>query len=424
MVYRIRRVAHAPRLAFRTSRGRLAVLMSARWGTLSKIGESPGTTGRGEPDPRHTASLVSCPARDCTMQMLKQQIRLCTSLDRVRLAYAITGSGPPLVKAANWMSHLEFDVGSPVWSHMLCALSEQHTLIRYDERGCGLSDRHVDDLSFEAWLRDLETIVDAMGVEQFPLLGISQGASLAVAYAVAHPGRVSHLILHGGYARGRLKRNLSPEMREEAELMIRLAEIGWGQENPAFRQFFTTQFIPGGTAEQHRWFNELERVSTSPVNAARFMRIFNDIDVVELLPQVTCPTLVLHAVRDARVPFDEGRLIASMIPNARFVPLDSGNHLLLECEPAWERWIEEVRAFLPAPEPSTDPAFGTLTRRERDIVVLIAQGRDNAQIAAHLGLCEKTVRNHITSIFSKLEVENRSQAIVLARESGFNRQRI
>jgi len=358
------------------------------------------------------------------MPMLKQQIRLCTTPDRVRLAYAITGSGPPLVKAANWMSHLEFDVASPVWSHMLCALSEQHTLIRYDERGCGLSDRHVDELSFEAWLRDLETIVDAMGVEHFPLLGISQGASIAVAYAVAHPERVSHLILYGGYARGRLKRNPGPEMREEAELMIRLAEIGWGQENPAFREFFTMQFIPGGTAEQHRWFNELERVSTSPVNAARFMRIFNDIDVIDRLPLVTCPTLVMHAVRDARVPFDEGRVIASMIPNARFVPLDSDNHLLLETEPAWNRWIEEVRAFLPAPAQSTDPAFGMLTRRERDIVALIAQGRDNAQIAAHLGLCEKTVRNHITSIFSKLEVENRSQAIVLARESGFDRLRV
>lgn len=358
------------------------------------------------------------------MPTLKQQIRLCTSLDGVRLAYAISGRGPPLVKAANWMSHLEFDVASPVWSHMMCALSEDHTFVRYDERGCGLSDRHVEDLSFAAWLRDLETIVDATGVDRFPLLGISQGASIAVAYAVKHPERVTHLILHGGYARGRLKRDPTPEQREEAELMARLAELGWGQENPAFRQFFTTQFIPGGTADQHRWFNELERVSTSPRNAARFMRVFNEIDVVELLPQVTCPTLVLHAVHDARVPFDEGRLIASMIPHAHFVPLESGNHLLLEDEPAWDRWLDEVRAFLPASAPVADPTFTTLTRRERDIVILIAQGRDNAQIAAHLGLCEKTVRNHITSIFSKLEVENRSQAIVLAREAGFDRPRV
>lgn len=355
--------------------------------------------------------------------MFKQQIRLCTSREGVRLAYAITGSGPPLVKAANWMSHLEFDVGSPVWSHMLTALSSDHTLIRYDERGCGLSDREVEDLSFDAWLRDLETIVDATGVDHFPLLGISQGASIAVAYAVAHPERVSHLILHGGYARGRLKRDLrlNPQLRDEAELMNKLAELGWGQENPAFRQFFTTQFIPGGTAEQHRWFNELERVSTSPVNAARFMRVFNEIDVVALLPLVSCPTLVLHAVRDARVPFDEGRLIASEIRGARFVPLESGNHLLLETEREWQRWLDEIHNFLPAPVAVADPVFLALTRRERDIVELIAQGRDNAQIAARLDLSEKTVRNHITSIFSKLEVENRSQAIVLARKAGFDR---
>ena len=356
------------------------------------------------------------------MTASKQQIRFCTSEGGVRIAYATSGQGPPLVKAANWLSHLEFDLESPVWSHMLAELSRSHTLIRYDERGCGLSDSTVEDLSFDAWLRDLETVVDAAEVERFPLLGISQGASIAVAYAVAHPERVSHLILHGGYARGRLKRALTAQLREEAATMIKLAELGWGQENPAFRQFFTTQFIPGGTAEQHRWFNELERVSTTPANAARFMAVFNEIDVVALLAQVSCPTLVLHSTHDARVSFDEGRLIASLIPGARFVPLESDNHLLLESEPAWRRWLEEVRAFLPASIATADPAFAALTPRERDLVELIAQGRDNAQVAACLGLSEKTVRNHITSIFAKLEVENRSQAIVLARTAGFGAQ--
>jgi pimeloyl-ACP methyl ester carboxylesterase/DNA-binding CsgD family transcriptional regulator len=351
----------------------------------------------------------------------KQQIRFCTGHDGVQIAYATSGEGPPIVKAANWMSHLEFDLKSPVWSSLLAELSRAHTLIRYDERGCGLSDWNVDELSFEAWVRDLETVVDATGVERFPLLGISQGASIAVAYAVRHPERVTHLILHGGYARGRLKRSATKEQREEAETMNKLAELGWGQKNPAFRQFFTTQFIPDGTPEQHRWFNELERISTSPMNAGRFMRIFNDIDVVPLLPQVTCPTLVLHTTRDARVPFDEGRLIAGLIPGARFVPLESNNHLLLESEPAWQRFLDEVRAFLPAETPR-DAAFAGLTPRERDLAELIAQGRDNAQIAAHLGLSEKTVRNHITSIFAKLEVENRAQAIVLARNAGFGTQ--
>ena len=203
--------------------------------------------------------------------------------------------------------------------------------------------------------------------------------------------------------------------------MVELAELGWGKENPAFRQFFTTQFIPDGTEEQHRWFNELERVSVSPENAARFMRIFNQIDVTGLAPQVSCPTLVLHPNRDARVPFDEGRLVASLIPGARFVPLESRNHLLLEDEPAWRYWLEEVRAFLPAGS-AGGSVFAALTARERELVELIAQGRDNAQIAARLALSEKTVRNHITSIFAKLEVENRSQAIVLARDAGYGKK--
>jgi pimeloyl-ACP methyl ester carboxylesterase/DNA-binding CsgD family transcriptional regulator len=360
-------------------------------------------------------------SRPLSISRQRQQIRFCTSHDGARIAYATSGHGPPLVKAANWLSHLEFDWESPVWSHLLRELSSKHTLVRYDERGCGLSDWSVTDLSFESWVRDLETVVDAAGVERFPLLGISQGASIAVAYAVRHPERVTHLILHCGYARGRLKRAATPVQREEAETMNKLAELGWGQENPAFRQFFTTQFIPGGTPEQHHWFNELERISTSPENAGRFMRVFNEIDVVSLLSQVSCPTLVLHSTRDARVPYDEGWLIASGIPGARFVSLDSNNHLLLDGEPAWERWVDELSAFLPA-QPAADPAFGVLTPRERDLVDLIAQGRDNAQTAAHFGLSEKTVRNHITRIFAKLEVENRAQAIVLARDAGFGKR--
>ena len=352
------------------------------------------------------------------MSAATQQIRFCTADDGVRLAYALAGRGPPIVKAANWLNHLEFDWDSPVWRHLLAELTRDHLLIRYDERGCGLSDWNVADFSFDAWLRDLETVVDTANVDRFALLGISQGAPIAVAYAVRHPDRVSHLVLHGGYARGRLQRGLEGRQLEEVELMIRLAELGWGQENAAFRQFFATQFIPDGTPEQHRWFNELERITTSPANAAQFMRVTNEINVVSLLPQLSCPTLVLHATHEARVPFDEGRLLAGLIPGARFVPLESKNHLLLESEPAWQRWCAEVRAFLPA-RTAIDPAFATLTARERELIDLIARGRDNAQIAAHLGLSEKTVRNHITSIFSKLEVENRSQAIVLALKAGF-----
>ena len=312
------------------------------------------------------------------MLPLSQEIRFCASHDGARIAYATSGAGSPLVKAANWLSHLEFDVSSPVWLHLLHELSRRNTLVRYDGRGCGLSDWNVE-LSFGAWVSDLEAVVEANCSERFPLLGISQGASIAIAYAVRHPERVSQLVVHGGYARGRLRWSGSTNRREEAETMIKLAELGWGQQNPAFRQFFTTQFIPDGTPEQHQWFNELERISTSPLNAARFMRVLSEIDVVSLLPRVQCPTLVLHSVRDARVPFDEGRLIAGMIPNARFVPLESNNHLLLESEPAWSRWKAELRAFLPSAE-ARHPAFESLTARELELMELIAQGRDNAQI--------------------------------------------
>ena len=355
------------------------------------------------------------------MASLRQQIRFARSRDGVRLAFGSSGSGPALIKAATWLSHIEYDWQSPVWRHLLHALSAHFTFVRYDERGCGLSDWAVDDLSFNAWLVDLETVADASGHAQFALLGISQGAPIAIAYAVRHPDRVTHLVLHGGYARGRLVRSVTQEQREEAATMVRLARLGWGKADPSFRQFFTSQFIPGGTPEQHQWFNELERISTSPRNAGRFMRVFHAIDVVALLPRVACPTLVSHGVHDARVPFEEGRLIATHIPGARFVPIDSGNHLLLEHEPGWRQWIEEVRSFLECgPE---HPRIRGLTARQRELLELIAQGRDNAQIAATVGLQEKSVRNHITRIFAALEVENRSQAIVLARDAGFGTAR-
>jgi pimeloyl-ACP methyl ester carboxylesterase/DNA-binding CsgD family transcriptional regulator len=348
-----------------------------------------------------------------------QQIRFARSHDGVRLAYAASGRGHPLIKAATWLSHLEHDWDSPVWRHLLREFSLRWQLVRYDERGCGLSDWDVPELTFDSWVRDLETVVDATGAERFALLGLSQGASIAIAYAVRHPERVTHLVLHGGYARGRLIRSTTPQQHEEAEMMARLAEIGWGKSDPSFRQFFTTQFIPGGTPEQHQWFNELERISTSPRNAARFMREFNVIDVTALLERVRCPTLVLHSTRDARVPADEGRLIATRIPNAQYVPIDSGNHLLLEGEPGWARALEAIEAFLPAGVAAhADARIAALTPRLLSLLDLMAQGRDNAQIAAVLGLSEKTVRNHITTLFDRLEVENRSQAIVLARENG------
>jgi pimeloyl-ACP methyl ester carboxylesterase/DNA-binding CsgD family transcriptional regulator len=351
-----------------------------------------------------------------------QQIRFARSHDGVRLAYAASGRGHTLIKAATWLSHLEHDWESPVWRHLLQELSLRWQLVRYDERGCGLSDWEVPELTFDSWVRDLETVVDATGAERFALLGLSQGASIAIAYAVKHPERVTHLVLHGGYARGRLIRGSTPQQMEEAEMMARLAEMGWGKSDTSFRQFFTTQFIPGGTSEQHQWFNELERISTSPQNAANFMRAFDIIDVTALLERVRCPTLVLHSTRDARVPVEEGRLIATRIPGAQYVPIDSGNHLLLGSEPGWERALAAIEAFLPAgTAPGADPRIASLTPRLLSLLDLMAQGRDNAQIAAMLGLSEKTVRNHITALFDRLEVENRSQAIVMGRENGLGK---
>lgn len=354
------------------------------------------------------------------MTIPRQQIRFARAHDGVRLAYAVSGSGDPVViKAATWLSHIEQDWESPVWNHLLREMSVRSTFVRYDERGCGLSDWDVADLSFDSWVRDLETVADAVGAERFALLGISQGAAVAIAYAVRHPQRVSHLVLHGGYARGRLVRSNTDEQREEAEMMCRLAELGWGKQDPSFRQFFTTQFIPGGTAEQHEWFNEMERLSTSPRNAARFMREFNTIDVTRLLREVECPTLILHSVNDVRVPFEEGRLLARGIEDAEFVSIDSRNHLLLEHERGWQRWIEAVRQFLPDTSVAPGPAaFASLSPRQQEILELIARARDNAQIAATLSVSEKTVRNQVSLIFEKLGVESRAQAVVLARDAG------
>lgn len=354
------------------------------------------------------------------MTRLTQEIRFARSHDGVRLAYASSGAGPTVIKTATWLSHLEYDWESPVWRHLLREMSRGSRFVRYDERGCGLSDWAVEDLSFENWLRDLEAIVDALGVPRFALLGMSQGASISIAYAVRHPERVTHLVLHGGYARGRLVRSDTQQQRDEAETMARLAELGWGKAEPSFRQFFTSQFIPGGTPEQHQWFNELERLSCSPANAARFMREFARIDVQDLLPQVRCPTLVLHSRNDVRVPMAESLLMASAIPGAQFVPIDSGNHLLLEDEPGWPQWVEAVRAFMPTAA-DADPAFAGLTARQRELLDLLAQGRDNAQIAASLSLSEKTVRNQTSALYAKLGVETRAQAIVRARDSGFGK---
>jgi class 3 adenylate cyclase/pimeloyl-ACP methyl ester carboxylesterase len=276
----------------------------------------------------------------------EQEIKFCMTQDGVQLAYSSIGNGPPLVKTGNWMTHLEFDFESPIWRHLYRELARDHTLIRYDARGNGLSDRDVENVSFETFVSDLEAVVDAAGLERFALFGISQGCAVSIAYAVRHPERVTRLVLHGGFVVGTMKRARSEAEREQAAAMLTLMRLGWGQENAAFRQLFTSQFIPDATKEQADWFNELQRISISPDGAVRYRMATNNFDVSSLPAQVSVPTLVMHARDDAVVPFEQGRRLAAGIPGARFVPLASRNHLILEDEPAFPRFLEEMRRFL------------------------------------------------------------------------------
>jgi pimeloyl-ACP methyl ester carboxylesterase len=274
----------------------------------------------------------------------RQEVRFCTSPDGVRIAYATLGHGPALVKTANWMSHLEYDWKSPLWRHLARELSRDFRLVRYDQRGNGLSDWNVADFSLEACVGDLEAVIDAVGLERFALLGVSQGSRVAVAYAIRHPERVSHLVLYGGAARGWKHR--PPGAREARAGLQALIREGWGRDTPAFRQVFTTLFMPGASPEQAAWFNELQRVSTSAENAVRLTEAAGEIDLTDRLASVRVPTLVLHATQDAMVGLEEARLLAAGIPGARFVSLESQNHLLLDDEPAFARFLAEVRAFL------------------------------------------------------------------------------
>ena len=257
----------------------------------------------------------------------------------------IGGSGPPLLKAANWLNHLEFDWTSPIWGRSFAEIARYRTFIRYDERGCGLSDWNVDDLSMDAFVEDLEAVVDKLGLERFPLLGISQGAAVSIEYAVRHPERVSGLILLGGYAAG-WRHLASPEEQARREAVLTLTQLGWGTDNPAYRHIFSQTFMPEASADDLRWFDAFQRQTTSPANAARFQNAFGLIDVRHRLAQVQAPTLVLHSIHDQRIPLDIGRSLAASIPDARFVPLNSRNHILVDSEPAWSVCVDQVRQFM------------------------------------------------------------------------------
>ncbi|MCC6949193.1 MAG: alpha/beta fold hydrolase [Bradyrhizobiaceae bacterium] len=275
----------------------------------------------------------------------KQQVSFCRTGDGVRIAVASVGEGPPLVKTANWLTHLEYDWESPLWSPMLHRLADRARFIRYDGRGTGLSDRTPADISFSGFVHDLKSVVDSMQLDKFALFGSSQGAATAIAYAARHPERVSKLVLCGGYAQGRNRRE-SPADAEVAQAFLSIMRHGWGDEHSAFMRAFSSVYIPGASPEQIKWFADLQRITTSAEAVVRLRNACDDIDVVDLLPSVRAPTLVLHARRDNVASFEQGRLIAASIPNARLVSLEGENHIILPAEPAWHVLMQEIEAFL------------------------------------------------------------------------------
>jgi len=351
-----------------------------------------------------------------------QDIRLCTTADGVKLAYAVSGDGPPLVMSATWLTHLEHQWRSLAWRPWLDAFSRGRKLLRYDARGCGLSDRDTSDLSFDNWVSDFECVIDAAVFGRFDLLATCWGGPIAITYAARHPERVNRLILYGTYALGRLRWNDRPNEIEKARVLLDLTRLGWGRDNHAFQQVWATAFQPGGTLDHlHSWCDQ-QRAATSAETAVRLLRIGWNADVREAARKVACPVLILHPERDAVVPLDQGRVLASLMPTSRFVQIDTENHMPLADEPAWLRIVDEIQAFLEEPiehAPRNEAlSLNVLTPRERAVLEGIAGGLDNAEIAASLGLSEKTIRNHITRVFDKIGVAHRYQAIVLARDAG------
>jgi pimeloyl-ACP methyl ester carboxylesterase/DNA-binding CsgD family transcriptional regulator len=384
---------------------------------------------------------------------LRQRVRYVTASDGTRLAWAEAGSGATVVKAANWLTHLEYEWESPVWRHWIQFFSSHFHFVRSDERGCGMSDWQVGRLSLDQWTDDLASVIDAaqavlpqsgaagLGAAgpgapapaaPVTLLGISQGGAACIRYAIAHPERVSRLILYGSYAHGALKRGV-PGAESAYRAMTELARVAWGRDNPTFRQVFTSRFIPGGSREQLDWFNDLCLKTTSGEMAAQLFEARAVVDIEALLPLVRTPTLVLHARNDEVVPFAEGRLLAGSIPGAEFVELDSRNHVLLDGESAWHRFCAAVLAFVESDgavasgaagsgvEAGPGAAFAALSPRELEVLGLLTDGLSNADIAQRMHISEKTVRNHASNLFDKLGVWSRSQAIVFARDHGFRR---
>ena len=355
---------------------------------------------------------------------MKQSVGFCTSADGVRIAFAKSGEGPPLVRVANWFTHLDFDRQSAVWQHWFDFLSDGHSLIRYDPRGSGLSDRNVDDFSLDRWIEDLDAVVQCAGLTRFPLVGLCQGGAVAAAYAARHPERISRLVLYDSYPYGAYADGVPDRLAQEARALAQMIEVGWGKETGAFREVFANLLMPQAGKDSLQWIGEMQRRSASAHNARLMWDAFNDFDIRGLAADISAPTLVFHGCRDAMVPFEAGRLLASLIPDARFVALETDNHILLPDEDAWTTFCREIDDFLEpevADDRVTEIALDMLTPREMEVLDAVARGLSNLELADLLRISEKTVRNHVSAVFSKLGVATRAQAIVSARDAGLGR---
>jgi pimeloyl-ACP methyl ester carboxylesterase/DNA-binding CsgD family transcriptional regulator len=374
------------------------------------------------------ASLLSAAALRCEqhhrgwhLSLSTQQIRFCTSLDGTRIAYATCGAGPPLIWVAHFIHHLKFDWDSPVWRPWISLLAKRHTLIRFDFRGFGLSDRNDVAFTFEKLVEDFEAVVKASGVERFALFAMSGGARVAMPYVIANPGHVDRLVLYGTSPSGPLSLDAPPAQVESMQVQLKTLELGWPQDMPGFGTFHSSLHIPDATPAQTRSFDNILRLASSVGNAVALLRTIVMSDMRALLPQVRCPTLVLHPRQSAILAFDDGRVVASLVPDARFVPLESRNHILLNTDAAWEQFASEIDEFLSV---SGSPALwlDRLTSREQEVLEYLAQGLGNGGISTRLKIAEKTVRNHVSMILSKLGASSRAHAVVIGREAGFGRR--
>ncbi|HWP11111.1 MAG TPA: alpha/beta fold hydrolase [Ramlibacter sp.] len=349
---------------------------------------------------------------------IRQDIRFCNTADGVQLAMGLYGDGPPLVKAATWLTHIEADPTSVLNPHWIEELSRHHRYVTYDARGCGLSSRDVADISLEAWVRDLETVVDSLGLQRFPLLGISQGAAIAVAYAARHPERVSALVLWGGFATSYFTTgNPDPKIVDEGETLLKIVELGWGKGSPAFRQVFVSKLMPDSTAAEQHGFDQYQNLTATPDVASRCLRAMYHVNVKDEARKVRCPAIVFHARDDQMIYFNQGRKLAGLIPGARLVPVNSRNHVPLAREPCWPEVVRELRAFLG--EPVKERAEGAhLTARQHEVLKQVAAGLTDKQIARALSLSPRTVEMHVASAMKALDCATRAEAVHRAAEAG------